>query len=65
MFGTVPGFLINWICKIIGTGIDFVLAYLGSGGAFKHPLFLIGLVVVLVGGLYYIHSHRKKYELKN
>lgn len=51
------------ISIVANSGTAFGLAYLGSGGAFKDPLFLIGLGLALLGSLSYIHIRQKNHTL--
>lgn len=51
------------ISILANSGTAFALAYLGSGGAFHNPLFLIVLGLGLLLGLAIIHNHRKKIGL--
>ena len=53
-------FLVTLIANI---GCTFSLAYMGSGEAFTNPLFLGGFSIVFIGGLLWIHSQKKQFNL--
>lgn len=52
------------ITLVGNVGSAFSLAYIGSGAGLKNPYFLASLSLLLVSGLYWIHSEKKKLALQ-